>query len=194
MEFKEYKKYRWFFTSSGKLVIGGKSAEQNDELLSRLKKSSGEYIVMHTSSPGSPFSIIISPIKNLKESDIEECAIFTGCFSRAWKEGKKSIIVDIFRLSQVAKNKSMKTGTWGVIGKIKHKKVELKLILAKQKEILRAVPEITIKNKEEILLKILPGKISKENMLSKLKLILDENFSNEEILSALPAGGIAISK
>ncbi|MDP1695334.1 MAG: NFACT RNA binding domain-containing protein [archaeon] len=194
MEFKEYKKYRWFFTSSGKLVIGGKSAEQNDSLLSRLKKSKEDYIIMHTSSPGSPFSVILSSIKNLKESDIEECAIFTGCFSRAWKEGKKSAIIDIFKLSEVAKEKSMKSGTWGVIGKIKHRKVELKLVLAKQKDILRAIPEIAIKDKREILLKIMPGKISKEDMLSKLKLEIEGNFSNEEILSALPAGGVAISK
>ena len=30
---KDYKKYRWFFTSSDNLVIGGKSAEQNEEIM-----------------------------------------------------------------------------------------------------------------------------------------------------------------
>ena len=190
----DYKKYKWFFTKSGKLVVGGKSAESNDKILTELNGMKNEMVVMHTKSPGSPFCAILAPVNAVNEGDINECAIFTGCFSRAWKEGKKSVIVDIFKLSEVAKEKSMKIGTWGVIGKIKHRKVELKLVLAKQKDTLRAIPEIAVKNKSDILIKVLPGKVSKENMLPKLKSELNENFSNEEILSALPAGGITISK
>ena len=82
MEFEKYKKYRWFFTSAGKLVIGGKSAEQNDELLLGIKNFEEELIVMHTAEPGSPFSVIMSEIKKISKKDLEECAIFTGCFSR----------------------------------------------------------------------------------------------------------------
>ena len=29
----DYKKFRWFFTSSGLLVVGGKSAEQNEAVV-----------------------------------------------------------------------------------------------------------------------------------------------------------------
>ena len=192
MESKEYLKYKWFFTSSGKLVIGGKNAEQNDELLSRLKKQKEDYIVMHTSSPGSPFSIILSPLKSIKDSDTEECAIFTGCFSRAWRSQKKTETVDIFKLSQLAKEKSMKTGTWGVAGKVAHKKVELKLVLTRQKGILRAVPEITVKDKKEVLLKLSPGTLDKKDLLPKLELEFDETFTQDEVLSALPAGGLSI--
>ena len=32
----EYEKYRWFFTSSDKLVIGGKSSKQNEEIMKSL--------------------------------------------------------------------------------------------------------------------------------------------------------------
>lgn len=99
-----YKKYRWFVTSSNRLVLGGKNAEQNEELIrmcmqgkhfdydSRmsldewtLKKK--KYIIMHTRTPGSPFSIILD--ENPSKEDLEETAIFTGCFSREWKDGKK---------------------------------------------------------------------------------------------------------
>jgi len=194
MDIKEYSKYRWFFTSSGKLVVGGKSAEQNDSLLDNLKKSVKEYWVMHTSEPGSPFSVIIAPIKSVKSPDIEECAIFTGCFSRAWRSMKKITTVDIFKFSQLAKEKTMKTGTWGVMGKVERKKVELKLVLTRQKGILRAVPEQTVKSKKDILLKISPGTISKNDILPKLQLELDENLSGDEVLSALPSGGFSVSK
>lgn len=193
MEFKEYQKYRWFITSSGKLVVGGKNSLQNDELLKKLKRSKKDYLVMHTSSPGSPFSIILSktePIKN----DIEQTAIFTASFSRAWRNQRKKQEVHIFRLFQLYKGKSMKQGTWGINGGIKKISVVLELVLTKQNDKLRAVPEKAIKSNKSILLKIAPGKIDKQQMASKLQSLLKETVSQEEILSALPPGGIRILK
>lgn len=192
MEFEDYKKYKWFYTSSGKLVVGGKNAEQNDELLSTFKKFDRDYWVMHTSSPGSPFSIIIAEPKSVKKSDLKECAIFTACFSRAWKSKAKKEKVDIFKLSQVSKQKGMKTGTWGVFGKIERQEVSLKLVLTRQEGILRAVPEPTIKNKKEIILRLAPGNIDKRDMVTKLHVELGEVFKNDELLAALPAGGMSI--
>jgi len=183
---KDYKKYRWFYTSSDKLVVGGKNAEQNDELLKRLKKSDKEYWVMHTSHPGSPFCAIIS--EKTSKKDLEECATFTGCFSKAWKMRKKKTKVDIFKLSQIFKGKRMKIGTWGVKGKIKTLEVELKLVLVKQKKVYRAVPEKT--NKKG--LKISPGNVDKKDMIIKLIIELGE-VKKDELMSALPAGGIKIN-
>src|SRR3989344_4300057 len=107
----DYKKYRWFETRSGKIVVGGKSASQNDELIKLLKSKQRELIVMHTSTPGSPFSIILSDINKVTKSDLEESAIFTGCFSRAWRERKFGAEIHVFKLSQLSKSGSMKLGT-----------------------------------------------------------------------------------
>jgi len=188
---KEYKKYRWFFTSSNKLVIGGKSAAQNDELLKKLKSANQELLVMHTALPGSPFSIILSPINQLIESDKEETAIFTGCFSRAWKQRKSKTHVDLFLLSSLSKSKGMKTGSWLVKQKLERKTVVLELALTKQKDTLRAVP-IKIPKKNQIILKIKPGKLDKTNALSKLQVEATQPLSQNEVLSALPSGGISI--
>lgn len=184
-----YEKYRWFFTSSGKLVVGGKSALQNDELLRKLKNSNCDYLVMHTSSPGSPFSVIISDEK-ISQSDKDETAIFTGCFSRAWREMKKTATIDIFSLSQLYKTEKMKIGTWGVKGEVKRINVSLELALTKQKGKLRAVPEKSAK--KNILLKIKPGKLNKKDALPKLQIEISESLNHDELLSALPTGGIAI--
>lgn len=191
---ENYKPYRWFFTSTNKLVIGGKSAEQNDLLLKSLKKESLDYLIMHTSSPGSPFSVILSPALSLTGQDIEEAAIFTGFFSRAWKLGKREVIVDIFYLSQLSKEKKMKTGTWGVKGKVQRKKVILELALTRQKGILRAVPIPTIKYKKDIILLIKPGKIPKEEMLPKIQVEISNHLKQDELLAALPAGGVSIKR
>ncbi|MDP4039434.1 MAG: NFACT RNA binding domain-containing protein [Candidatus Pacearchaeota archaeon] len=194
MKFDSYKKYKWFFTSGKKLVVGGKSAEQNDGLLNELKNDNKNYYVMHTRAPGSPFSVIVSDMKKIIKSDLDECAIFTGCFSRAWKEGKKKVEVDIFSLNQIKKDKSMKTGTWKVSGEVKRVVVDLRLALTKQENILRAVPEKTV-NKEEVLAVICPGKIDKKNMVVKIAVeINDGEISKNEILAALPAGGVRICR
>ncbi len=196
MEFliKNYTKYKWFYTSTSKLVIGGKSAEQNDLLLKLLKRSKKAYLLMHTSEPGSPFSVILDDPKSITDEDIKEAALFTGCFSRAWRSGKSKATIDIFKLSQLYKSNSMKTGTWGIKGKIDRKEVDLSLVFTKQNGFLRAVPQETVKNKEDILLSLKPGNKDKIEMLQEIKSKLKDKYSSEEILSALPAGGISIKK
>ena len=184
---RDYKKYRWFFTSSGKLVIGGKSAEQNEEIMERIKN---EDMVMHTSSPGSPFCIIKKP----NNEDIEECASYNACFSQEWKRGKKTSEVHIFSGKQVVKSGCMKTGTFGIVGAVKKKKVVLALTLCFQEKTLRAVPLKTA-DKQGMLI-ITPGRIEKEKAAEKILSLLKESFnvavSKEDILSAIPSGGFEI--
>ncbi|MFA6022833.1 MAG: NFACT RNA binding domain-containing protein [Candidatus Pacearchaeota archaeon] len=180
---EDYMKYRWFFTSSKKLVIGGKSAEQNEEIVKELIKGGKNFIVMHTKEPGSPFAVIES--ESPSEKDLEEIAIFTGSFSRAWREKKKKVIIDVFQISQVIKKGNMKTGTFGVVGDVKHKTVELKLYLVEQKGKLRAVPQ-----KIDKALCIEPGNINKDVISEQIAIKLE--IPQEEVLQALPTGGSKI--
>lgn len=195
-ELKEggYQRYRWFFTSSGKLVVGGKSAELNDELMVLFRQLMRDFIVMHTASPGSSFSIIVSDPKKVTRDDRKECAIFTGCFSKAWKHGKSKARVHIFTIFQTYKDKAMPQGTWGVEGDVEEVEVDLKLALTWQKKVLRAVPEESVKSKRDLILKITPGGKKKEKLLEKFQKILGEKYVQEEVLSALPAGGITLHR
>jgi hypothetical protein len=181
---KQYRKYKWFFTSSGKLVIGGKSAEQNEQLVCEIIKKKKDYIMMHTRKPGSPFSVILEDIEKINAEDLEETAVFTGCFSQQWKISRNAT-VDMFVSSQVYKDKIMKTGTFGVLGKKQGGyKVKLRLYLKKQKRKLRAVPFKTGS------LVLHPGKMKKE----KAGEIISEKLKirEQEVLEALPAGGFLI--
>jgi len=169
-------KYRWFYTSKGKLVIAGKNSAQNEEIMKKIKKTD---VILHTATPGSPFCII----KNPTPKELEETAIFCACFSQQWKKRKKKAEVHIFKGSQVFKEKRMKKGTFGVLSKVSKKKVLLQLWLKKQKGKLRAVPFPTK-------VKIIPGKITKQkaakNIAEKFKVKI------EEALQAIPAGGFKI--
>lgn len=124
MEREWYEKFRWFATSTGKLVIGGKSAEQNEELVMLFLGK--ENIILHTSNAGSPFCIILDkPEKN----DISEAAIFCAKHSRDWKKNMRDVEVHVFSGKNVYKDRGMKTGTFGVrkIGRkirVKKEKIE----------------------------------------------------------------------
>ncbi len=190
----DYMKYRWFFTSSGKLVVGGKSSAQNDSLLKTIKRTNKDFIAMHTSAPGSPFSVILSEVKSIKGTDLEESAVFTACFSKAWKEGKKTAFVDVFKVSQLYKGEKMKEGTWGISGPVTRKEATLSLVLTRQKGVLRAVPEKSFKGSKKDFVQICPGSIEKNDLLTKLEVELNSPIKREEVLMALPAGGIKICR
>ncbi len=183
---ESYEKYRWFFTSSKKLVMGGKSSEQNEEIMTHVFKDD---VVMHTASPGSPFCVIRNP--NAK--DIEECAIFTACFSHEWKKLKERTEVHIFKGEQIVKEKEMKQGTFGILGNVAKKKVGLVLALTFQNDKLRAVPLSAAKNKIAILT---PGDMDKNQAAKKISRILkdkcDYSATLQEIMSAIPADKINV--
>ncbi len=183
---KNYAEYRWFFTSNKRLVIGGKSDEQNESLVKKVKNSGIKLVMMHTALPGSPFTFILDDYKKIGEKDLEETAVFTACFSQQWKKRKKKVEVHVFTSEEVIKRKAMKVGTFGVAKKIGEPKVELKLYLKKQKSKLRAVP---FKSGNIMLI---PGKKPKEEVSELLSKRL--KVKKNEILNAIPAGGFEIKE
>ena len=64
-------KFREFTTSSGKKVLAGKSAQNNEELVKQIKDNED---VFHTAKPGSPFV-------NIKPGMINK-GIHKGIFNR----------------------------------------------------------------------------------------------------------------
>lgn len=178
-----FKKYRWFFTSSRKLVYGGKNAIQNEEIVKELMNSDKNFVIMHTRNPGSPFSVIFS--ESVNEKDLEEVAIFTACFSRSWRNKEKKVVIDIFKREQIFKDSRMKVGTFGVKGDVKKRSVEMKLYFAKQKSVLRAVPQKKLKS-----LVIVPGNIDKNKIAEIISVKMD--VSLDEVIQAIPSGGSSI--
>lgn len=134
--------FREITISSGKKVLAGKSAKNNEELIEQAGK---QEIVLHTKQPGSPFvNIKGKPTKK----DIKEAAIFCAKYSQAWKSQKslisddcqnsqilkkpkikKNIIIHVFKGKNIYKTKDMKLGTFGV--------KKFKEILVSKKDIIK---------------------------------------------------------
>ena len=187
---KDYLNYKWFFTSEGKLVIGGKSDEQNEQVIKNFLRPN--YVIMHTSLPGSPFMIIQDDTPSKK--DLKETAVFTAAFSKQWKNGNKNVEIDIFKGSQIYKIKGMKTGTFGVKGNKETIKVKPELVLIIQKGKIKAVPE---NGKEKILAKIKPGKLTKEQAAEKIAKTIRDKFHlpvhRDEVMQAIPSDKIGVN-
>jgi len=121
--------FRKIKTKSGKLVLAGRDAETNEELI---KQAGKDEIVLHTKAPGSPFVNIKAEgtSNKISKKDIHETAIFCAKYSQAWKKPKSKpdkIEVHYFLGKNIFKTPGMKLGTFLV--------KKFKRIIVKKEEI-----------------------------------------------------------
>ncbi len=82
-----FEKFRWFISSNGFLVIGGRDATTNEIVVK--KHMDKNDLVFHTELAGSPFVIIKNPDNvEIPEQTINEAAEFCASFSKSWKSGR----------------------------------------------------------------------------------------------------------
>jgi len=79
-----FERYRWFITETGKLVLGGRDARTNDQLVKRHLKAEDRYV--HADLHGAP-SVIIKQGSEATEEELREACIFALCHSKAWSAG-----------------------------------------------------------------------------------------------------------
>ncbi|HII88685.1 TPA: DUF814 domain-containing protein, partial [Candidatus Woesearchaeota archaeon] len=100
-----YEKFRWFITSEGFLVVGGRDATSNEIIIK--KHAEKNDIVFHTDMAGSPFLVIkVSGNDSTGapgEASLQEAANATFTFSRAVKLGLSTSSVFWVRPDQVTK-------------------------------------------------------------------------------------------
>lgn len=98
-----FEKFRWFMSSDGFLVIGGRDATTNEIVIK--KYTDKDDLVFHTDMAGSPFVVVKKEGKPgyIPEVTIKEAATFTAVFSRGWKMGMPALNVFSARPEQVTK-------------------------------------------------------------------------------------------
>ncbi|MBS3094589.1 DUF814 domain-containing protein [Candidatus Pacearchaeota archaeon] len=111
-------KFREHITKKGTLVLGGKSAQNNEELIKQIEPNE---VVLHTEKPGSPFVNIKG---KPKFGDVKEAAIFCARYSQDYRDNKSDVVIHQFKGRDISKDRKMKLGMFGVrnIKKIKIKK------------------------------------------------------------------------
>ncbi|MFH1053486.1 MAG: NFACT RNA binding domain-containing protein [Candidatus Woesearchaeota archaeon] len=96
-----YEKFRWFITSDGFLVIGGRDATSNEIVIK--KHTEDNDLIFHTDMSGSPFFVLKTEGKKPSETAMKEVADATCSFSKAFKLGLSSQSVFYVTPDQVSK-------------------------------------------------------------------------------------------
>jgi len=88
-----YEEFRWFHTSDGFLVVGGRNADENEALVKKYMEGNDRFF--HAQAHGGPVTILkaTGPSEKAREVDfpettLSEAAKFAVSYSSVWKDGR----------------------------------------------------------------------------------------------------------
>lgn len=201
-----YEKFRWFHSSEGFLVIGGKDATTNELLVKRYTEPHD--IVFHADIIGAPFIVIKTEGKTPTEKTLKEAAQFAASFSRAWKMGLGSLDVYWVKPEQVSKTapsgQSLKKGAFVIRGKknyVRHAPLKVAIGITLKNSELRVIggPTEAVSKQTNIYVEIVPGDNPSGRLAKEIIRVLAEQAPRdakrrvlelpiEEIQQFIPSG------
>jgi len=178
---KWFHRFRWFYTSDGVLVLGGRDAGQNEELVKKYMEGGDTFV--HADVHGA--SIVI--VKG-KTERINEVAQFAASFSGAWRSGHFSADVYTVRPDQVSKTPEagefVTRGSFIVRGERHYEKsVPLGTAIGFQSEPEVAViggPVTTVQARAKYLVELKPGQYEPNDTAKKVLRILRDKVPDGE--------------
>ena len=172
-----YERYRWFVTTDGHLVIGGRDASSNSAVIR--KHMTENDIVFHAEIHGSPFFLVKNARNRENGNFVDETAQATVSFSRAWKDGLSSGDAYWVFPNQVKKGaptgQYLPKGSFVIEGKRNFcKGVELKLSIGliqieNKRYTIVCGPSNAIRRRSLVFASLLPGGSDPMNLAKKVK-------------------------
>jgi predicted ribosome quality control (RQC) complex YloA/Tae2 family protein len=191
-----YEKFRWFRTSEGMLVIGGRDATTNEMIIKKYVQK--DDVIFHTDMAGSPFFVIKTEGKTPSEESLQEVADATFCFSRAWKLGLMSVNTFWVRPEQVTKEAQsgeyLGKGAFVIRGKTNyiHPKISISVGITTEGAVMCGPTPAVAKNCEKHI-ELGAGKEKPSDAAKLIKKILGAS-DLDEIVRVLPSGNVSIKK
>ncbi len=173
-----YERYRWFVTSDGYLVIGGRDASSNSAIIRKYMTEND--IIFHAEIHGSPFFLVknVNNQEKQNSSYVEETAQATISFSRAWKDGLSSGDAYWVFPNQVKKGaptgQFLPKGSFVIEGKRNFcRGIELKLSIGlvqiEKKYSIVCGPLNAVRKRSLVFTSLLPGGTDSMNLAKKVK-------------------------
>ena len=210
---KWYDRFRWFRTSDGFLVIGGRDADQNDEIYK--KYAEPDDVFFHTEAPGGPITILKRTEPDEPKTGMEvpersrkEAAQFAGVYSSVWDSGQGAAEVYSVPASNISKTPEsgeyIEKGSVVVRGDRTYYTVEMVASVGMRLDESAGVvggPPAPIEKQAEFSLRLEPGRYSRNDTAKKVyrrfREELDEGLvrrltSVDEVRRFLPPGGSRI--
>lgn len=179
--------YQHAYTKNGFLVVCGKNAKQNDQLVSRHLKE-GDFF-LHADIVGASATLLKGAGKKPAREDLEQAAQLAACYSRAWKQGYHSVDVYAVLPSQVTKysqGEYVGQGAFIISGERQwFRNTELKLYLQPDSVAKTvAIQPVLHQGKADGLTMVQPGDVKKED--ASKQLARKFKVREESLLSVLP--------
>ena len=173
-----YERYRWFVTSDGYLVIGGRDASSNSAIIRKYMTEND--IIFHAEIHGSPFFLVKNVNNQEKQNSgyVEETAQATISFSRAWKDGLSSGDAYWVFPNQVKKGaptgQFLPKGSFVIEGKRNFcRGIELKLSIGlvqiEKKYSIVCGPLNAVRKRSLVFASLLPGGTDQMNLAKRVK-------------------------
>jgi len=191
-----FERFRWFISSEGAVVLGGKDARTNDMLVKKHLEPGDRYA--HADVHGAP-SVVVKMKDGITERTLHEACEFAVATSRAWNARIGSAAGYWVLPEQVSKTPQsgefLARGAFVIRGKRNYSnKIEIKLGVGEvqfegQKKIMCA-PEKAIRANSSRFVMIRPGETDKDLIARKLSDVFEVPI--EEIQSILPPGDVEV--
>lgn len=188
--------YRWFITSSGNIVVGGKDAKSNERVVKKYLTPGTRYI--HCDTRGAP-SVVIRPTENKKSTldkeSIREAGIFAVSHSRGWKNSIVSETAYWVKPEQVSRTprsgEFLAKGAFIISGKRNYMpRLEMRLAIGmvtiETVEKIMCGPVNALKTHSDQYIVLESGGTEKNTLANRIAKIF--NVPMETILSLLPSG------
>ncbi len=192
-----FEQFRWFFTSTNHLAIGGRDAQTNEQLIKKHAQKGD--IVFHTDMAGSPFFILKTQNTQVSPIIFEEVAQLTASYSKAWQEGFSSLAVFYVKPDQVTKQansgESLKKGSFVIRGKTTYIQPKLEVCIGfdeKRQKIICGTKR-SIKQHTNKSVTIVQGNRKASDIAREIKERLKKGLL-DDIIKMLPSGGCRIAK
>ena len=196
-----YDQYRWFKSSDGLLVIGGRSATSNEEIVKKYLEKRD--IFMHSQAPGAPITIIkVEKGAEVSERTIAEAAQFAISYSSIWKSGQYTGDCYWVHPDQVSKTPEhgefVSKGAFIIRGTRNYlKDVSVGIAIGITSDLhLIGGPVSAVSNQAENVVEIVPGRFNQNDIAKKIYRIFSDALgrsikvvaSPDQIVKFLPPG------
>jgi predicted ribosome quality control (RQC) complex YloA/Tae2 family protein len=191
-----FERYKWFVTSGGRMVLGGRDAHSNDQLVKKHLKATDRFA--HADVHGAP-SVVVLEGAEASEDEMTEACTFALAHSKAWMAGANEGTAYWVLPDQVSKmaqaGEFVPRGAFVIRGKrnyIYHIPLELAVgeieYEGERKIMCGPVPSIEARSSKYVV--IAPGKTDRSKASSQLSRVFE--VPEEEISRILPPGDIEI--
>jgi len=195
-----FERYRWFLSSEGILVIGGRDAASNDLIVRRYLKSKDLYV--HADIHGAPSVIVKHPETGASAGPVTlaEAGQFSVAFSKAWRAGLASTSAFWVTSEQVSKaaasGEFVARGAWVIHGTknvLRDLPTELGVGTVEYQgaELWCAAPPSALRARGRVRVRIVPGE-ERERPEVEISLSSELGISRSRLQALLPAGGVKV--